>query len=218
MKAASTIVHISPGLGAMFMVYTAELESGGDLGEALAQRFLYVTVGSVVLQAGGKDHHLAPGGFAYVPQGIPHRITSHEKSRAIVIEKWYIPSRSAEVPHIVVGSEDNIPSAPVCDDNAVQEKCLLPDERSFDFSVKTMTYQPGAALSTVQMHVMEQGLVILEGGGVFRLGDAWHRITAGDFIWAGPWCPHWFGAIGKVPAKFLTYNDWNRHPLELARM
>jgi (S)-ureidoglycine aminohydrolase len=29
----------------------------------------------------------------------------------------------------------------------------------------------------------------------------------------GPWCPQWFGAIGKVPAKYLIYKDWNRHPL-----
>jgi (S)-ureidoglycine aminohydrolase len=29
-----------------------------------------------------------------------------------------------------------------------------------------------------------------------------------------PWCPQWFGAIGKVPAKYLIYKDWNRHPLQ----
>ena len=37
--------------------------------------------------------------------------------------------------------------------------------------------------------------------------------AAGDFIWMGPWCPQWFGALGKVPAKYLIYKDWNRHPL-----
>jgi (S)-ureidoglycine aminohydrolase len=29
----------------------------------------------------------------------------------------------------------------------------------------------------------------------------------------GPFCPQWFGAIGKRPAKYLIYKDWNRHPL-----
>jgi (S)-ureidoglycine aminohydrolase len=38
-------------------------------------------------------------------------------------------------------------------------------------------------------------------------------VTAGDFIWMAPWCPQWFGAIGKTPAKYLIYKDWNRHPL-----
>ena len=54
---------------------------------------------------------------------------------------------------------------------------------------------------------------MLEGGGIYRLGDSWYPVTAGDFIWMGPWCPQWFGAIGKAPAKYLIYKDWNRHPL-----
>jgi len=45
---------------------------------------------------------------------------------------------------------------------------------------------------------MEHGLMMLEGGGIYRLGDSWYPVTAGDFIWMGPWCPQWFGAIGKV--------------------
>ena len=49
-------------------------------------------------------------------------------------------------------------------------KCLLPDDMSFDFAVNTMVYQPGAALSMVEMHVMEHGLIMLEGGGIYRLG------------------------------------------------
>jgi (S)-ureidoglycine aminohydrolase len=213
MKAASAIVHISPALGAAFTEYAAELESGGELGETLAQRFLYVVDGSLKLQVGGKDHLVGPRGYAYLPQGAAHRITSREKSRAIVIEKSYIQNSSANPSGVIVGSEDSIPSAPLDDDPALQVKHLLPDTLSFDFAVNTMTYQPGAALRMVEMHVMEHGLVMLEGGGIYRLGDAWYPVTAGDFIWMGPWCPQWFGAIGKVPAKYIIYKDWNRHPL-----
>jgi (S)-ureidoglycine aminohydrolase len=213
MKAASAIVHISPALGAAFTEYTAELESAGQLGETLAQRFLYVTDGSVHLHAGGKDHLLGPRGYAYLPQGATHQITSREKSRAIVIEKTYIPNSPATAPGVIVGSEDSVPSTPLDDDPTLQVSHLLPDTSSFDFAVNTMIYQPGAALSMVEMHVMEHGLVMLEGGGIYRLGDAWYPVTAGDFIWMGPWCPQWFGAIGKVPAKYIIYKDWNRHPL-----
>jgi (S)-ureidoglycine aminohydrolase len=110
-----------------------------------------------------------------------------------------------------------VASHPLDDDPALQVKCLLPDEMSFDFAVNTMVYQPGAALSMVEMHVMEHGLIMLEGGGIYRLGDSWYPVTAGDFIWMGPWCPQWFGAIGKVPAKYLIYKDWNRHPLASPR-
>jgi len=60
---------------------------------------------------------------------------------------------------------------------------------------------------------MEHGLLMLEGGGIYRLGDAWYPVAAGDFIWMGPYCPQWFGALGKRPAKYLIYKDWRRHPL-----
>ena len=92
-------------------------------------------------------------------------------------------------------------------------RSLLPDTMAFDFAVNTMTYQPGAALSMVEVHVMEHGLLMLEGGGIYRLDEDWYPVTAGDFIWMGPYCPQWFGAIGKSPAKYLIYKDWNRHPL-----
>ncbi len=65
----------------------------------------------------------------------------------------------------------------------------------------------------VEIHVMEHGLLMLEGGGIYRLGDHWYPTTAGDFIWMASFCPQWFGAIGKQPAKYLIYKDWNRHPL-----
>ena len=84
---------------------------------------------------------------------------------------------------MIVSNEDEVSSHPLDDDPGLQVKCLLPDEMSFDFAVNTMVYQPGAALSMVEMHVMEHGLIMLEGGGIYRLGDSWYPVTAGDFIW-----------------------------------
>ena len=52
-----------------------------------------------------------------------------------------------------------------------------------------MTYQPGAALSQVEIHYMEHGLLMLKGGGIYRLGDQWYPMQAGDFIWMAPFCP-----------------------------
>ncbi len=51
----------------------------------------------------------------------------------------------------------------------------------------------------VEIHVMEHGLLMLEGGGIYRLGDRWYPVTAGDFIWMAPYCPQWFGALGRRP-------------------
>ena len=213
MKNASAVVHIGPALGAAFAEYTAELEPQGELAPAAAQRFLYVMEGAIVLEAGQKRHDLGMRGYAYLPENLPHRVLAKEKSRVAVIEKRYQPWDTANPPRLLVSSEDAVSSHPLDDDPDLQVKCLLPDDPSFDFAVNTMVYQPGAALSMVEMHVMEHGLIMLEGGGIYRLGDSWYPVTAGDFIWMGPWCPQWFGAIGKVPAKYLIYKNWNRHPL-----
>ena len=160
-----------------------------------------------------KRNDLDQRGYAYIPQGFPHRVIAKKTSRVAVIEKKYQQLENVDAPGLIVSKEDAVKSQALNDDKDLQVKCLLPDNPSFDFAVNTMTYQPGAALSMVEMHVMEHGLIMIDGGGIYRLGDNWYSVTAGDFIWMGPWCPQWFGAIGKKPAKYLIYKDWNRHPL-----
>jgi len=213
MKNASAIVHIGPPLGAEFTEYTAEFEPKGELGNTSAQRFIYVMEGAVTLEADGKRDDLSARGYAYLPEGFSHRVVAKGKSRVAVIEKTYERTENLEPPRLIVSNENSVSSHALDGDSDLQVKCLLPDEAPFDFAVNTMVYQPGASLSIVEMHVMEHGLIMLEGSGIYRLGDAWYPVTAGDFIWMGPWCSQWFGAIGKVPAKYLIYKNWNRHPL-----
>jgi (S)-ureidoglycine aminohydrolase len=212
MKACSAIVHIGPAMGAGFTEYTAEFEAGGELGSTAAQRFIFLIEGRVKVEVKGNSSELGPRGYAYLPQGLPHRVVGTSTTRVAVIEKPYQALDSVEPPGVIVSSEDAVASHPLDDDPSLQVKCLLPDEMKFDFAVNTMVYQPGAALSMVEMHVMEHGLMMLEGGGIYRLGESWYPVTAGDFIWMGPWCPQWFGAIGKTPAKYLIYKDFHRHP------
>jgi (S)-ureidoglycine aminohydrolase len=213
MKTCSAIVHAGPALGARFVQYTAEFESGGELGPTAAQRFILVLEGQLRLEVDGRRSDLGISGYAYLPEGVSHRFVATSQSRAAVIEKRYQALASVESPRVLISSEDAVSSHSLGDDEGLQVKCLLPDTMNFDFAVNTMVYQPGAALSMVEMHVMEHGLLMLEGGGIYRLGDSWYPVTAGDFIWMAPWCPQWFGAIGKVAAKYLIYKDWNRHSL-----
>jgi (S)-ureidoglycine aminohydrolase len=154
-----------------------------------------------------------PGRFAYLPQATPHTVRASIASRAAVIEKTYQSQAGAASPEIVIGDESNISGTPLMGDEGLRVRALMPDGPPYDFAVNTMTYDPGAALSMVEIHVMEHGLLMLEGGGIYRLGDVWYPVEAGDFIWMGPYCPQWFGALGKKPAKYLIYKDWRRHPL-----
>ncbi len=54
MKKCSAIVHAGPAMGARFTQYTAEFEAGGELGNATAQRFIFVMDGGINLEIGDK--------------------------------------------------------------------------------------------------------------------------------------------------------------------
>ena len=213
-KNVDFIIHAAPQLGAGFTQMTADFAPGGALGPVPAQRFLYVLEGELQLHTASGDQLLTERGFAYLPEGAEHGVRATQKTRAVVIEKPYdLLDDDQHDPQITVGNESNVADAPLMGDQALRVRSLMPDGPAYDFAVNTMTYDPGAALSMVEIHVMEHGLLMLEGGGIYRLGDSWYPVQAGDFIWMAPYCPQWFGAIGKRPAKYLIYKDWRRHPL-----
>ncbi len=209
MVKCTAIVHAAPVLGAGFTQYTAEFEAGGKLGPAQAQRFVFVLAGEV----GVLGKTLVKDGYAYLPSGFPHEVTASDMSRVAVIEKPYFPLGGVPLPEPVFGDERAVPGQPLMGDAALEVRTLLPAGPAFDMAVNTMTYDPGATLPMVEIHVMEHGMLMLEGGGIYRLGDKWYPVTEGDFIWMGPYCPQWFGALGKTKSRYLIYKDWNRHPL-----
>ena len=224
LRGALAVVHAGPALGARFAQYTVEFEAGGTMSPvAGVQRFCYVLEGEVELRdEGGEAKELGVGGYCYLPAGLGHTGLGHTglghrvtavgaPARVAVIER---AAGAGPQPAPLVGQESEVAAVPLMGDEALEVRTLLPGGEEFDFAVNTMTYQPGAALAMVEVHVMEHGLLMLEGGGIYRLGDRWYPVTAGDFIWMGPFCPQWFGAIGKVAAKYLIYKDWNRQPIE----
>jgi (S)-ureidoglycine aminohydrolase len=206
MQRATAIVHVAPAAGARFTQYTAEFEAGGSLGPAEMQRFVYVIEGELAAQG----TVLAAGDYAYFPPPGGLALSASGTARAAVIEKPYIALEGAATPKFFTGRESLVAGQPLMGDEALEVRTLVPADTAFDFAVNTMTFQPGAALPMVEIHVMEHGLLILAGGGIYRLGDDWYPVAAGDFIWMAPYCPQWFGALGKTPAKYLIYKDWNR--------
>jgi (S)-ureidoglycine aminohydrolase len=211
MRKATAIVHAAPRLGARFIEYSAEFEKDGELGHTPMQRFIYLLEGALRLIYDESQTDLRPGEFAYLPASGRHSVAASEPARAAVIEKPYNHLIGQFAPTFFTGSVDRIPGLPLLGDDAVLVHPLIPDSRSFDFAVNCMTFAPGASLPMVESHVMEHGLLMLDGGGIYRLGDCWHPVTTGDFIWMAPYCPQWFCAVGKTPAQYLIYKDWNRH-------
>lgn len=207
MRHATAIVHASPGGGTRFVQYTAEFEPGGCLAATGDQRFVYVLDGNLIVGGAG----LAAGDFAYVAGGADTLVSSEAACRAAVIEKPYEAIGGAR-PASFTGRESQVAPTHLGGDPWLEVRALIPDDTVFDFRVNTMTFQPGAALPAVEIHVMEHGLLMLEGSGIYRLGSQWYPVEAGDFIWMDRYCPQWFGAIGKKPAKYLIYKDWDRYP------
>jgi len=217
------VIHTAPRIGASFAMMTAEFAAGGALSPTSTgiQRFVYVLDGALDLKTSETTAPsiLKPGQYAYLPANSDCKIWATEAAKAVLIEKPYQPVQpgpNADTgPEIetIIGDESSVKSEPLGGDPSLQVKHLMPDGPVWDFAVNTMTYDPGASLAMVEIHVMEHGLLMLEGGGIYRLGDHWYPVSEGDFIWMAPYCPQWFGALGKKPAKYLIYKDWYRHPL-----
>jgi (S)-ureidoglycine aminohydrolase len=132
-----------------------------------------------------------------------------------VFEKRYSSRNGFGSPVRVVGNERDVRGEPFLGDPAARLQVLLPDEPTFDLAVNIFRFEPGATLPFVEVHVMEHGLLMLAGQGIYRLSDRWYPVQKGDAIWMAPFCPQWFAATGKQPAAYLYYKDVNRDPSEV---
>jgi (S)-ureidoglycine aminohydrolase len=214
---AQGISLIGPPLGARFVQYLALIEPGGTTGAALpgVARFLYVIDGEVELA--DAQTRLLAGGYAYIPPDHPSNGRAIVSTRLLVIEKPYVALPSVPRPKLLTNHVDQLTATPFLGDHDALLKKLLPDELAFDFEVNLFTFAPGASLPMVEVHIMEHGLLLLSGQGIYRLDDYWYPVEAGDTIWMGAFCPQWFVAIGKAPARYLYYKDVNRDPLRGSR-
>jgi (S)-ureidoglycine aminohydrolase len=209
------IILIAPPLGARFVQYLALMDAGATAAASLPQvsRFLYVLEGAVELAAAGQTYRLEIDAYAYCPPGDRALLTALQPARLLLFEKPYVSLAGVAMPELLVGHEQDVQAAPFLGDPDAMLKMLLPVSPAFDFEINLFSFSPGAALPFVEVHVMEHGLLLLEGQGIYRLDESWYPVQAGDVIWMAPFCPQWFAAIGKTPARYLYYKDMNRNPL-----
>jgi (S)-ureidoglycine aminohydrolase len=211
------IILIGPRMGARFSQYLALMEPGGSAGQPLpgVERVLYVLEGQVELTLSGASmRSLGTGAFAYCPPSAHVEVCATAPSRLNVFEKRYVNQRGVAIPEPVCGDVRDVAGTPFMGDADATLKVLLPPDPRYDLAVNVFTFRPGTTLPLVEVHVMEHGLLMLEGQGIYRLGDDWYPVKKGDVIWMAPFCPQWFVAMGKGPASYLYYKDVNRDPLE----
>lgn len=209
------VVLVSPAVGARFSQLIVRLGPGATARPMPGpERFVLVRAGTVAARTGGEEEHLKTGGYCYAPPDEEFFLQAgDEETELLVFEKEYETLAGVEPPGAVFGREQKVVAEPFLGDDWAMLKTLLPEEPAFDLAVNVFAFRPGATLPFVEVHVMEHGLLMLDGAGVYRLGDDWYPVGAGDAIWMSPFCPQWFAATGKQEARYAYYKDVNREPL-----
>ena len=213
---SACLVLISPALGARFsqLLVTMDREGKCAGNTGANQYFIYVVEGAASILLADRRHRLEPGSYVYLPSGQDVQVSGGAlATRLLVFQREYQPLPGVAKPAGFASHEREVRAQPQRGNDDARSQALLPDHPAFDIAVNLITCPPGAAPAAVEAPVMERGLMILRGQGVYRLGAEWHPVKAGDAIWAGPYCPQWFVAVGKAPASYICCQDVNRDPI-----
>ena len=213
------IILISPQMRNLprFTQYVAVMEAGAISALPLenVQRFVYVLENAVNLELDEQTIELPQGHFAYIPANMGHQLIAKTKTQLLIFEKPYTLSNLGvdSATQLHTGNAWESAGEPFLGDEDTFLRTLLPTDIQYDMAINLFTFQSGAALPFVETHIMEHGLYLLEGQGIYRLDDSWYPIQAGDVIWMGAYCPQWFCAFGKTQSTYIYYKDMNRDPL-----
>ncbi|MER1997765.1 MAG: bifunctional allantoicase/(S)-ureidoglycine aminohydrolase [Arthrobacter sp.] len=201
-----------------FAQYLMEVVPGGGSRapepQPHVESFIFVLDGGpLTVTIDGEPHGLGPGGFAYLP---PERVweagnDGSKPARFLWIRKAYEPL-AGHIPAVVVGQESELePVAMPGTGNKWRTTRMLPvDDLAYDMHVNVVTFEPGASIPFAETHVMEHGLYILEGKGVYRLNADWVEVQEGDYLSLRAFCPQACYAGGPSNFRYLLYKDVNR--------
>lgn len=202
---------ISPAFGSHFTMYLVKMQedSRSALPTSGIERFIFVLQGSCSLSdASGITHLLDVDFYAYLAANSKHVLTCDSPSTLILFERRYV-CQEGFYPEDIISSTDKLPLLETQGEVFVLRK-LLPTSIAYDFNIHIMDFQPGQYLNVKEVHYNQHGLLLLEGQGIYRLGDNWYPVQTGDAIWMAPFVPQWYAALGKTRTRYLLYKDVNR--------
>ena len=207
------------GFAETFSHYIMEVQPGGGSmrpePEGDAEGAIFVTSGSLSIQLDRTTHTLQPGGFAYLPPRAPWNVENTGTGPACFhfLRKRYEPVEGIDAPAPFFTSDQETAPAPMPDtDLWATTRFMDPADIAHDMHVTIVTLQPGGTIPFEETHVMEHGLFVLQGKGVYRLNRDWVEVEAGDYMWLRAFCPQACYAGGPGRFRYLLYKDVNRHP------
>ena len=207
------------GFAETFSQYIVEVAPGGGSDrpepETEAEAALFLVGGVLELTLGGQSHTLTEGGFAYISPGCNWQVTNNGEVPAVFhwIRKRFEPVEGLALPDPVFAQDQALEPTgmPDTDGRWATTRFIDPTDVRYDMHVNIVTFAPGASIPFAETHVMEHGLYVLQGKGVYRLNQNWVEVEAGDFMWLRAFCPQACYAGGPEPFRYLLYKDVNRH-------
>ena len=202
----------SPQMGAKFVQALLAMPPGGTgvpgRFEGISH-FYYVTEGVCDIIIGSERHSLTAGGYAYLPPGTAHSLSTSEGARISWLRKKFVDAGLGLPPAIISHTSEVRHTLRHTIGRSWQH--LLPEEDlRYDMAMNILHFRPGTHFAMIETHIMEHGLLMLAGQGMYLLGRTWHEVWKGDFIWMGPYCPQQFYPTGWSDAAYLLYKDVNR--------
>eukprot|EP00882_Tetradesmus_deserticola_P030397 GHRQ01034120.1.p1 GENE.GHRQ01034120.1~~GHRQ01034120.1.p1 ORF type:complete len:252 (+),score=60.48 GHRQ01034120.1:306-1061(+) len=204
---------ITPAKGPHFTMYLAHMKEASKASQLNpnVERFVFVVEGNIQVKrtTGSKTIDLAANDYAYFPPGSNDTLTSVMGAGLCIFERVYSKKGKPGFQH---GTTDDRPVLPVDPEVFVLRK-LLPVSDEYDFNIHVMDFEPGQYLYVKEVHYNQHGLLLLQGQGIYRLGNNWYPVQAGDAIWMPPFVLQWYAALGSQNSRYLLYKDTNMDPL-----
>eukprot|EP00633_Aureoumbra_lagunensis_P005568 CAMPEP_0197314996 /NCGR_PEP_ID=MMETSP0891-20130614/36122_1 /TAXON_ID=44058 ORGANISM="Aureoumbra lagunensis, Strain CCMP1510" /NCGR_SAMPLE_ID=MMETSP0891 /ASSEMBLY_ACC=CAM_ASM_000534 /LENGTH=290 /DNA_ID=CAMNT_0042803719 /DNA_START=1 /DNA_END=873 /DNA_ORIENTATION=+ len=208
------------GFAETFSQYIVECEpSGGSTKpetEQGVQSVLFVLDGELSVNVQGESQTLTTGGFVYVPPDAHwsvHNDSLSSNATFTWVRKRYQYVDGIQAPSPLFSHDDKVQPTPMPGTNGAwaTTRFVNPQDTRHDMHCNIVTFKPGAVIPFKETHVMEHGLLVLQGKAVYHLNDEWVEVQKGDFLWLRAFCPQACYAGGPHDFRYLLYKDVNRH-------
>lgn len=213
----TTTIIGSPKMGASFVQYVSTVAPGAattvPFGGDGVETFLFFMDGEGVLtvESQGEDHRLERGGYIFSPGNSPISIRNDSDGtmRILLYKQRYVPLDGYSA-RVVCGNVNDIDEYIYDDMSNVFIKDLLPKDPGFDVNFHILSFEPDGCHPFVETHVQEHGAYIMQGQGIYLLGEDWIQVKKEDFIWFGPFVQQAVYATGRERLSYIYSKDFNR--------
>jgi (S)-ureidoglycine aminohydrolase len=207
-------VLATPQHGAKFVEHELLVEPNGGTStprDEEFEQFFFVLEGEIELgYSGGKPQKMVRGNFSWLPPHCAYQFVNKGDalSRVIWIRRRYVEVSGIAIPAPMIAHESDVHAEPT---DTYMEQHLTPYEQmGFDMGINLQVFDPGIYFSFVEAHVMEHGLYMLAGRGLYWLNKDLIETQKDDFIYMAPYCPQFFYSTGWEKSAYLLYKDVNR--------